>query len=122
MKCKHICVISLNHYDTHRIDSVLPLCHATVILFCVCFMYICINLCILHRSHKLSSFIKFKTCSLPDYLFTLSLSVQLLRNPYCSTEGTQCGCRSHHVTCELHSVRSGGRWLDASIVTLNNME
>ncbi|XP_032741395.1 dynactin-associated protein [Rattus rattus] len=29
---------------------------------------------------------------------------QLLRNPYCSTEGTQCGCRSHHVTCELHQV------------------
>ncbi|KAM7320489.1 hypothetical protein ACRRTK_020932 [Alexandromys fortis] len=30
---------------------------------------------------------------------------QLLRNPYCSTEGAQCGCRSHHVTCELHSVK-----------------
>ncbi|KAK7822453.1 hypothetical protein U0070_001620 [Myodes glareolus] len=30
---------------------------------------------------------------------------QLLRNPYCSTEGTHCGCRSHHVTCELHSVK-----------------
>ncbi|XP_036060384.1 dynactin-associated protein [Onychomys torridus] len=29
---------------------------------------------------------------------------QLLRNPYCSTEGTHCGCRSHHVTCELHPV------------------
>ncbi|XP_027258424.1 dynactin-associated protein [Cricetulus griseus] len=29
---------------------------------------------------------------------------QLLRNPYCSNEGTHCGCRSHHVTCELHPV------------------
>nr|XP_034374439.1 dynactin-associated protein-like [Arvicanthis niloticus] len=29
---------------------------------------------------------------------------QLLRNPYCSFEGTHCGCRSHHVICELHQV------------------
>uniref|UniRef100_A0A8C6IHP8 Dynactin associated protein n=1 Tax=Mus spicilegus TaxID=10103 RepID=A0A8C6IHP8_MUSSI len=33
-----------------------------------------------------------------------NVAEQLLRSPYCSTEGTHCDCRSHHVTCELHQV------------------